>query len=70
MPEVAGDAALYVNPYNYNQISLQILKILKNKKLKNQLKNKSLKNYKKFTWENCANQIIKLIKNLNKKKNA
>ena len=70
MPEVAGDAALYVNPFNYNQISLQILKILKNKKLKNQLKNKSLKNYKKFTWENCANQIIKLIKNLNKKKNA
>jgi len=49
MPEVAGDAALIVNPENVIEIREAILKIIENENLRNDLIEKGLKNVKRFS---------------------
>jgi len=55
-PEVAGDAALLVDPYNMQKIAEAIYLLLSDKKLRDELKRKSLARAKEFTWEKCAMQ--------------
>ena len=57
LPEVAQDAALYVDPTNVEDISAQIFKVVQDKNLQNQLKEKALLQVQKFSWENSA-QVI------------
>ncbi len=61
-PEVAGDAALLVNPYSTEEIAEAINKILSDGKLREELKQKGLKRAKGFTWENCAKEHLKVYK--------
>ena len=58
MPEVAGDAALYVNPYNRREISRAVLELLKNRKLRETLSQKSVDRCKMFSWKSTAEKTI------------
>ena len=62
MPEVAGDAAILVNPLDCKEISGAILKILKSNELSNVLVNKGFEQCKKFTWSNSANKLVEIYK--------
>ncbi|MBF0275259.1 MAG: glycosyltransferase family 4 protein [Nitrospinae bacterium] len=62
MPEIGGDAALYVNPYNVHEITAILDKILSNKKLQNELIEKGLKRAKEFSWKKCAEEHLKVYK--------
>ena len=64
LPEVVGDAGLLVNPYKTDEISDAIYRLLKEQKLYNNLVKKGLKRVKNFTWEKCANNILKIYKEL------
>ncbi|MEK7067883.1 MAG: glycosyltransferase, partial [Patescibacteria group bacterium] len=61
MPEVAGDAALLVNPKNTQEIADAMEKIIKNPDLKNELIQKGKERLKNFSWEKCARQTMKNI---------
>jgi len=61
-PEVAGDAAILVNPYNTEEIAEATYKILSDEKLREELKQKGLKRAKEFTWEKCAKEHLKVYK--------
>ncbi|MBB2148419.1 glycosyltransferase family 4 protein [Pedobacter gandavensis] len=63
MPEVAGDAALFVDPLDYHQIKDKIIKILNDATLEAQLKEKGLKRAAEFTWKSAAMQLLDLYKN-------
>ena len=54
--EVAAEAALYYgsDPYNYNALSKQILKVLENNALVQTMIKKGLERAKKFSWERVA----------------
>ncbi len=56
LPEIAGDAALYVDPKQSYDIAEKIIALLTNKQLKQKLIRKGLERNKKFTWEKCAAQ--------------
>ncbi len=56
MPEVAGDAAILVNPRNIEQISVAMKTIVTNRAMKIQLIKKGLIQAKKFTWEKTAKE--------------
>ncbi len=58
MPEVAGDAALLVNPYDQKQIANGILKLALEENLRNDLKQKGFERSKSFTWENTTRIIL------------
>ncbi|NAS32699.1 glycosyltransferase [Flavobacteriaceae bacterium R38] len=64
MPEVAGDAALLVDPYKTEDIYNGITKITSDTHLKNELINKGLEHYKLFSWKNTAHDVLALYKQL------
>ena len=52
--EVAGDAAVLVNPFNVRDIAFAVHRLLVNEKLRRRLKVKGLKKARKFTWSRSA----------------
>ena len=71
LPEVAGDAAILVDPKNVKEISNSILQIVQNEQLALALVRKGIEQVKKFTWEKCAMETIdvydKVLKNVSER---
>lgn len=63
--EVCGDSALYVDPYDVKSIEDGMLKIIYDSDLKEALKVKGVKRVDLFNWNDSANKISNLIKNIN-----
>ncbi len=61
MPEVAGNAALTVNPHKPEEIADAIEKIFSDKDLRTKLIRLGLKQSEKFSWEKSANLLWKSI---------
>lgn len=59
MAEVAGNAAVLVDPYNTSSIADGILEAVKNK---DKLVKSGLKQAKKFSWEKTARETLKVYK--------
>jgi glycosyltransferase involved in cell wall biosynthesis len=53
-PEIAGDAALLVNPRSTDEIAEAMLKLVENKKLRQELIEKGLKRHSTFSWGKSA----------------
>jgi glycosyltransferase involved in cell wall biosynthesis len=64
MPEVAGNAALYVNPYNIEDIAQGMEKLAKDKTLRQNLIREGFENIKRFSWEKSAQQFLDLFHSL------
>lgn len=62
MPEVAGDAAVLVNPYDIDEIAEAILELLSNQQKRGRLIQKGLEKAKQFTWEKSAREHLELYK--------
>lgn len=62
MPEVAGDAALLVDPRNIKEITKGIHKLLDNESLRAELSAKGLVRAKKFSWTNTAKTMLETYK--------
>lgn len=62
MPEVAGDAALLVNPHNSDEIKSAIEKILNDRSLKSQLIEKGLERVSQFSWKIMAENYLAIYK--------
>lgn len=61
LPEVCGDAALYVDPYSPEDIAEKIKLLLSDDKLREELRRKGLERATMFSWEKCAQETIKVI---------
>jgi len=57
MPEVAGDAALLVNPNDLNDIAHAMTRILNEKSLRELLIQKGFENCKRFSWHQSAQHL-------------
>lgn len=62
MPEIAGDAALLVDPNNPQEIKNAIQKVIHDEKFRQELREKGFKQASKFSWENMARQYLNLYK--------
>lgn len=60
MPEVAGKAALLVNPQSEEEISLSLKRVIEDENLRSELVKQGLENVKNFTWEKTAEQTIRV----------
>lgn len=61
LPEVAGEAALYFNPENVDEIAKTLTKVLFNSKLRSQMIEKGRKRLAKFSWERAARKTLKVF---------
>lgn len=57
MPEIAGDAALYVDPYNIDEISYAMLRITSDQELRSSLQQNGLIRAKQYTWDSTASIV-------------
>ncbi len=64
LPEVAGDAALLVNPLSTNEISEAMLKLVKNKDLRSKLINQGFKQAKNFSPSKTARETMAIYEEL------
>ncbi len=60
LPEVAGDAAILVDPYSTKELSQAFLEVLK-PLLKRSLVNKGYQQVKQFSWQKAAIETIKVF---------
>ncbi|EKD30757.1 MAG: hypothetical protein ACD_77C00477G0025 [uncultured bacterium] len=64
MPEIAGDAALLVDPYSPEAIAEGILKIETDENFRKELINSGNERIKLFSWEKTATELLKIYKNI------
>lgn len=62
LSEVGGDAAVYFDPDNIEDMVEKISRVLDGKELRRGLINKGLKRYKSFSWQKMAEQTLKVYK--------
>ncbi len=64
LPEVIGDAGLLVDPENIEQIAVSILKVVSDKKLREEMSKKGKERARKFSWKDSAKKLMKVINEL------
>lgn len=64
MPEVCGDASLYFNPDDIDDMKNKIIKVLDNKTLKSELIKKGINRAAAYRWEYVAKKYNKFFYNL------
>jgi len=64
LPEVCGDAALYIDPNNTNDIKEKILLLLKDKTLQEDIISKGCERVKYFTWGKAAKKHIHIFQKI------
>jgi len=62
LPEIAGEGALFVNPKNPAQIAEIVKRIIDDKILRDRLIQSGFENVKRFSWDRCARETLKLLK--------
>jgi glycosyltransferase involved in cell wall biosynthesis len=62
LPEVAGDAALLVDPEDEGQIQNALQRLLEDKTLRQELSERAIDQSKKFSWEQSARQMLNVYK--------
>lgn len=58
LPEVGGNAALYIDPYDIDEISAAIKRILSDEKLRDEMKSRGLKQSDNFSWEKSTQKLL------------
>ena len=61
LTEVCGDAAFYVNPYDIDNITRGIYKVLNDVSLQENLREKGLERAKAFSWEKTAQEYLEIF---------
>tara|TARA_B100001540_G_C15815291_1_gene646891 strand:+ start:1928 stop:3016 length:1089 start_codon:yes stop_codon:yes gene_type:complete len=60
--EIGGDAAIFFDPQDYEDIKNTMEKFINNTTDRNEIIQKGILNSQKYTWENCANKTLKVYK--------
>ena len=64
LPEVAGDAAILIDPNNINQLADAILQVISDSQVRQKLIEKGKERAKLFSWERTASETINAYKSL------
>ncbi len=60
LPEVVGEAALTINPYDTLSLAESILKVLSDEALRLELSKKGLRHSSKYNWNSIVSQVLKV----------
>lgn len=62
IPEVAGDAAILIDPMNLDELSKAMMSVLSDSKKQTLMKNKGKSRLEKFSWKQTAEDVMQLLK--------
>jgi glycosyltransferase involved in cell wall biosynthesis len=62
LPEVVGDAAILVDPANWEEIAVAIQRLLSDDQLHAQMREKGLQRARYFSWESAARRTMEVYK--------
>jgi len=62
MPEVMGDSALYVNPYEPEDIAEKMIMVIDDSELRSRLIKNGKENIKRFSWERAASDLADVFR--------
>lgn len=62
MPEVGGDAAVYFDPFDVNQMEKSLTRVLVDKEFAQELRVKGLKNCQRFQWKDAGKKVYDVLK--------
>ena len=68
LPEVAGDAALLVNPESAEEISAAIYRVVSDPALRSTLRERGLRQAGKFSWANTAGKVWDVLRQVEMQK--
>jgi glycosyltransferase involved in cell wall biosynthesis len=61
LPEVAGDAALLVDPHDVDAIAEAMHRLVTDEALRTELARRGLENVQRFSWEKCARETLAVL---------
>ena len=61
LPEVAGDAALLVDPHDVDAIAEAMTRLVTDEALRAELARRGLTNVQRFSWEKCARETLAVL---------
>ena len=61
LAEIAGNAAILIDPYKPEEIAQAILKVVNDEELRSHLINIGLERVKRFNWDNVAREILEVF---------
>jgi glycosyltransferase involved in cell wall biosynthesis len=61
IPEVAGNAALLIDPHNGAQLRDAVLSLLANQSRREELRLRGYKQVMKFNWADCAARLLEQV---------
>lgn len=64
MPEVGGDAAIYIDPYNSRDICEAMRGLMGSSSLQKQLRDRGIERAREFTWEKAARETLEVFKSV------
>jgi len=64
LPEVAGDAALMVDPIDTAGLATAIRRVLTDESLRSGLTRRGFANLQRFSWQRCARQVLAAIESI------
>lgn len=64
LPEVVGEAGVFIDPNDTKDIARGIKRLLEDKSLYNRLRKKGLSRVKEFSWEKCAQKTLEVLENV------
>jgi glycosyltransferase involved in cell wall biosynthesis len=62
LPEIVGDAGILINPEDTGEIREAIISVLDDGSLRRKMVRKGLKRAKQFSWKKCAEETLKLYR--------
>jgi glycosyltransferase involved in cell wall biosynthesis len=68
LPEVAGDAALLVDPTDVEAIAEAMRRLAADDALRAELVQRGFENVKRFSWEKCARETLAVLESVGKEK--
>jgi glycosyltransferase involved in cell wall biosynthesis len=64
MPEVAGDGAIIIDPYNPMEITEAMIQLLNDNKLREELIRKGFEQASKFSWKAMSENVLEIYKEI------
>jgi glycosyltransferase involved in cell wall biosynthesis len=64
LPEIAGDAAILVDPNNVQELSFALRQVLQNQDLRKELSRRGIERARQFTWERMAEKTLEVYKHV------
>jgi glycosyltransferase involved in cell wall biosynthesis len=64
LPEVAGDAAVLVDPLDVEGLAAALERVLGDEELRAELIERGFEQARRFSWERCARETVKVLENV------